>query len=344
MDKKTFYAIIVFIFLFVTGNFYAQTATINLQIFEPLPEIDLGSMIIQNNLQGAPKIFLVSIAPANLDVFVRGVILWDRQNGTGLRQVYEFETKPFKSRNFYSDELGTSGLKLGPNSANSDVTKEILEIGKPTGMLRLELSLYNLNGTLLSQTTKDINFSNPSQTLTVITPEAGSFQAIGGVVARWNSIIGVQKYKIKLNVRTSPGQSLEEALNSGTPLINNKEVGGELTSADLRTYLEREWLPGQELVLRVSAVVAGLGGGSELPSQIVNFTISAAGVSDKTTLINLFAQIQDNKLNEFLSFLNNANMNDVKFYNNEGMEISFAQFQTLLNSILSSIVKVTVVN
>jgi hypothetical protein len=344
MDKKTFYAISIFILFFLTGNIYSQTGSISLQIFEPLPEIDLGSMVIQNNLQGAPKIFLVMISPANLNVYVEGIISWDRQNGTGFRQVYYFKTLQFKAKNFYSDELGSSGLSLLVSEAKSDITKEILEIGKLTGVLRLTLILHSASGAQLAQTSKDIAFSNPSQTLTIITPEAGSTQAIGGVVARWNTIVGAQKYKVKLNVRTSSGQSLEEALNSGTPLINNKEIGGELSSVDLRTLLEREWLPGQELVLRISGVVGGIGGGSELNSEIVNFTVSSSGTSDKTNLINLFSKIQNDKINQFIAFLNNANMNDVKFYNNEGNEITLVQFQALLDSILNSIVKVTIIN
>jgi hypothetical protein len=344
MDKKTFYAISIFILFLLTGNIYSQAASISLQIFEPLPEIDLGSMIIQNNLQGAPKVFLVMISPANLDVYVEGVIYWDRQNGTGFRQVYNFRTSQFKSKNFYSDELGASGLSLTVSEAKSDITKEILDIGKLTGIVRLTLILHSANGAQLAQTSKDVTFSNPSQTLTIITPEAGSTQAIGGVVARWNAIVGVQKYKIKLNLRTSSNQSLEEALNSGTPLINNKEIGGELSSVDLRTLLEREWLPGQELVLRVSGVTGGIGGGSELNSEIINFIVSSTGTSDKTNLINLFSRIQNDKINQFISFLNNANMNDIKFYNNEGNEITLAQFQALLDSILNSIVKVTIIN
>jgi hypothetical protein len=200
----------------------------------------------------------------------------------------------------------------------------------------------------LAQTSKDVTFANPSQTLSIITPEANSIQSVGSVIARWSSLNGVQKYKIKLNLRTSPSQSLEEALQSGTPLINNKEVAGTVTNADLRSLLEREWLPGQELVLQVAAVVGGLGGGNDLKSEIINFQIAKGSDSQvsntRNALVTLLMQLQNEQATLFVAELNNASMDNVRFYNNEGSEISFTQFQSIVNSVLSSIVKITLTN
>jgi len=347
MNKKNIFAAAFLLFFIFLGNSFPQNS-ITLQIFQPLPEIDFGSMLIQNNLSGVPKVFYVSISPAGKNVYVRGYILWDKNDGNGFRQVFSFLTEKFVSKNFYSDELGSSGLRIASHDANSSLTEEILKKGKPTGTYRFQLQLLNENQVYLTETSQDVTFSNPSQTLLIITPESGSSQAVGSVIARWSKITGVDKYKIKLNVRTSPAQSLEEALNSGTPLINNKIIEGGITSVDLRSYLDREWLPGQELVLQVSAVVEGLGGGSTLPSEIISFSIAASAgntvKSDKESLIALLYELKNDQALQFASLLSNVSMDNVKFYNNEGGEITFAQFQSIINSILSSIVKITIVN
>ena len=345
MNKKIIYAVSVFLLLFLSGNCYTQTATIDVQVFEPLPQLDIGALIVQNNFQGTPKIFYVQINPSGRNVFVIGTILWDKNDGRGFQQLFEFTTNNFISRNFYSDELGLSGLSIKSNIVTTNLSKDLIEKGKPTGSFRFRFVLHDANGTFLSQTSKDATFENPAQTLSIITPTANSNQSIGSVIANWNRINGAQKYKIKLNVRTNPGQSLEDALNSGTPLINDKEVDGDVTNIDLRALLEREWLQGQELVLRVTAVTGGIGGGSGLPSPIVNFTVgnSSGDPSDnlKSALIALLTQLQNDNATQFVALLTNVSMNEVKFYDNSGSEITFAQFQSLVNSILSSIVKIT---
>lgn len=347
MNKKTIYAVAAALLLFFSGSNLAQTATIDLQIFEPLPEVDLGSIIIQNNTQGVPKVFLVQINPSGILVFVKGIIYWDKMDGTGFKQLFEFTTNNFASRNFYSDELGNSGITIKTSSSVSSLTDDLIAIGKPKGAFRFSLILYNSAGAQMGQTSKDVTFSNPAQTLSIITPEINSTQSVGSVVANWNSISGVEKYKIKLNVRTSPSQSLEEALDSGTPLIDNKDVSKNLNSIDLRTLLEREWLPGQELVLRVTAITGGIGGGSDLSSNLVNFTIAQPSTpvdNTKNALITLLNQMQNEKATQFIALLSNVAMDGVKFYNNDGNEITFQQFQTIVNSILSSITKITLTN
>lgn len=348
MNKKIINAISAFLFLFFSINCYSQTATINLQIFTPLPQIDLGSVIIQNNLTGIPKVFYVQISPAGRNVYVHGTISWNNNDGKGFRQVFDFTTAKFVSKSFYSDELGTAGIRIASSNSNSDVTKEILDKGKPTGTYRFQLQLLDETMHQLSQASQDVSFSNPSQTLTMISPEINSIQPVGNIIARWNQINGAQSFKIKLNVRTSPAQGLEDALNSGTPLINDKIIDGATTNIDLRTLLEREWLPGQELVLRVSAVIGGIGGGSELNSNLINFTIANSNQAPveniKNALIALLNQLQSDKAKQFVSYLNGVSMDNVKFYNNEGNEISFAQFQSTVSSILNSIVKIKLTN
>jgi len=346
MNKRIFYSAAFLILL--AGNIFAQTASISLQIFEPLPEIDLGSVVIQNNMNGVPKVFLVQINPAGIQVFVKGLIYWDKKDGQGFKQIFEFTTDKFASRNFYSDELGNTGITIKTSTSNSNLTDELMRIGKPKGAFRFTLVLFSGTTNLqLSQASQDVTFSNPAQTLSIITPEMGSTQSLGSVIANWNSISGIQSYKIKLNVRTSPSQSLEEAIDAGTPLINEKEVSKNLNSIDLRSLLEREWLPGQELVLKVTAVTGGLGGGSDLSSNLVNFTIAQPNApvdNAKSALITLLNQLQNENATQIIAFLNNVSMNDVKFYNSDGNEITFQQFQTLLNSILNSITKITITN
>ena len=50
--------------------------------------------------------------------------------------------------------------------------------------------------------------------------------------------------------------SAEAALKGSNPLIDNREVG-DVTSIDLRSILNREWLGGQKVVFSVTAIIPG---------------------------------------------------------------------------------------
>lgn len=250
-----------------------QLTHYDLVIMEPLPTINFGSIAINNNLEGQPKIFIVEMLPHGTDVYLEGNLEWRKIGGD--RQfhfIYSFKTAPFLSHNVYNDELGNT-IQIVDDQTDDDLINENLDKGKPTGTYRLTIAAYDVRGNLLGTDTELLEFLNPAQTLEILLPLEGSMQDAGNVVAQWNPVVGATDYTVRANVRKFPSQSLEEALNSGLPLIDNKNVGN-VTSANLRELLDREWLPGQEIVLQVSANIGGPDGGYEYFSNVVNFTIN----------------------------------------------------------------------
>jgi hypothetical protein len=177
--------------------------------------------------------------------------------------------------------------------------------------------------------------------LSIRSPEAGSTQDIGAVLAEWDDINGVSSYSIRANVRKNTNQSFEEALKSGNPLINDKDVG-MVSSVNLRELLDREWLPGQEIVFQVTANISGPGGGSELYSDIVNFKFPMATSSEakqmNQTLIDLFQNLGDGESARILSLLQNGDINleDVTISFDDGQVMTFPEFQNLMNYLGSN--------
>jgi len=146
------------------------------------------------------------------------------------------------------------------------------------------------NDNQLATDTEYYEFSNPAQTLSLNSPLPGATENIGGVLAQWTELEGVQYYQVLANVRSENTQSLEEALTSGDPLINNVQVG-LVTSIDLRTILTREWLPGQEIVIQVSALPVGGSNADIIRSNIVNFFLDDPSNPFKNQASNNFRQM-----------------------------------------------------
>ncbi|MBL1212039.1 MAG: hypothetical protein HND52_01660 [Ignavibacteriae bacterium] len=268
--KKLLFILVAVMFLAISPNKTNGQVSVDLQVFEPLPEINFAAFLLVNNLAGAPRIFSVRMEPKGVPVKLEGVIKWKKNQQSNFERLYTFLTQEFQSRNLSNTEIGNSDILIESDEMNSVLRDEALNKGKPTGTYLLEVRAIGEGGTVLGDDSHELLFLNPTQSLTIRIPRTGSSQNVGSVLTEWDQVLGVSGYSVKANVRTSGSQSLEEALESGNPIINNRDVGLK-TVVNLRELLDREWLPGQEIVLQVTAIVEGPSGGNELFSNIVNF-------------------------------------------------------------------------
>lgn len=300
----------IFVILFISLNFITLTAqekvraTIN--VFDPLPEISFAAFLTNPFIPGTPRIFQIMLSPHGQDVIVVGTIKWRKPGYSGQQDLVEFTTKPFKSKNFYNDQINTDpDLRIDDSNYDDELASENLKLGKPTGLYTLIVQVYDLNMELMDEQIVDlgikgIGFVNPSQTLEFIQPLAGSYHNSGGVVLTWSEVIGVSDFVIHANIRTSKEESFEEALNKGNPIIDNRSVGLN-TSANLREILDRELVPGQEIVAQVRGIIPNPGGQNILYSNIINFyisdpnTTSAVKISDQ--MVILLEKIRDEMKN-----------------------------------------------
>lgn len=264
---------------------------VDLIVFPTLTTIDYGAFATANDLRGAPRIFCAEISPEGVAVSLRGKIEWKPPEGGIYQELGSFKTEPFLSRTLCNDDIGTTDIRLREYTSNSDLTEENIKRGKPTGNYRLTVAVMDSLGlSTYDEDTEEISFLNPAQTLIIRSPQVGSENDIGNVLAEWEPVQGTESYIIKANVRRSSSQTLEEALNFGTPLINNRNVGN-ITSINLREILEREWQFGDEIVFQCTAKIAGPGGGQLLYSNIINFTIYNPEASRMQILISKLIEV-----------------------------------------------------
>lgn len=353
MKQLKIYVGVITLVLLLNINTIAQDiSTFRFTVFKPLPQLDFATFAIANDLTGAPTVFSVEILSPRDDVMVmlEGVFEWQDVGESSPTQLSTFRTKPFKPKVFFNNTLG-SEIRIASSSTNNNrITKAILK-GKPTGKYIITLKLLkpldeqgnsyiDYPGT--SAQTEILEFLNPSQTLDLLLPIAGSLQDVGTVIAQWTPIDGATKYLIKAAVRNDYRQSLENAISSGQVLINNAEVNGNQTEVNLRTLLTgAEWFGGQEIVIQVTAFVSGPSGGLNIYSNLINFYIKDVNTSAYTSLIgNLLAIAQSLPSGVLpLNFLNGLSSGDILINGiklDDGTTLSLSEVMAILNYLVQN--------
>lgn len=322
------------VILFFTGISFAQITQFQIQIVQ-VPQLDFSSVasLTLNDLKGAPTIFKIVIAPEEVSVVLRGEFYWT-DIGKPEVQLAWFKTTAFSSRTITNQQLGDN-IRIAESEVNNTAIEDNLRKGKPVGKYRLVLKLFDASGNQITSVPNPIEeqmeFLNPTQTLSFITPVIGEVYDQGSVIASWSSVNGVSEYKILANKRTNVNQSLEEILNSGNPLINNRSVG-VLTTVNLATILDRQWNPGDEVVVQVSAIVQGLGGNSIIKGEPVSFAIrdpnAVVQQQFSQQLSNFLANFPG--ISGFTTLLSNGQITISRIEDENGLAMTAAQVQALL--------------
>lgn len=301
MKKRlTIWRVLIFSLLSFTFS-TAQIHTFRLNVFTPLPQLDFATFAVTNDLQGAPTVFSVEILPADELVIIEGSFEWKDVGEAGFTPFTSFKTRPFRSRTFFNNTLG-SEIRIESSTNNSNRITQALRKGKPTGNYILTLRLFKENGSPYIDpstgqqfvTSASLEFLNPTQTLEILLPIPSTLQDVGQVIAKWTPVQGASKYFIKASLRRDNRTSLENALSSGQVMINNVEIPGNQTEVNLRNLLTgAEWFGGQEVVFQVTAFVEGPSGGQSIFSNLVNFYLKDANTMAYMTLVgNIVSVIQ----------------------------------------------------
>ena len=328
LQTKIFTILTFFIFSIV--NISAQSS-LTIQVFEPLPEIDFATFATSNGLSGTPRIFFIQINPKGVQVSFKGIIQWKQNANSGYEELFSFTTEPFTARDFYNDNIGND-VVIKTTSSNSDFVSTNIKLGKPTGNYKIIGNLLDDSGNIIATDTKVLEFVNPAQTIAILSPDKKSTQDAFSVMSSWTEIRGVGSYTVLANVRKDRSESLEEALKSGTPYIN-KNVG-LATVANLRNLLDREWLPGDEIVMQVVANIPGPNGGSEIKSEIINFYLNNF-TPDKAQIIekkisNLANMLGDQLGSGFWNKLANGEISLKSIRKSDGTPLTYEEIVALL--------------
>ncbi len=327
-------------FLFVlfavllSSSLSAQSITdFRLEIFKPLPELNLGALSIANDLSGAPRVFSISIVPENVDVVLEGEIKWTDVGKSNSVPLFDFKTRVFKSKAFYNTDLGSTTIRIARTNSNNSVINDIINKGKPTGRFEFKLTLKNPAGVVLRTASDFVEFINPTQSFTILTPTKDAEGQLGNILVSWIQVPGSDHYKIKVNKRTNSSQSLENALASPSPYIDFANIPSSKTSvrlSDLPTL--RPLQEGLEYVVQVVAVIKLPNESKELPSEIVNFRIAGANDARDNAIKNsLMAMTQSLPGGStFASVLSDRNLRINRLVDENGNPISQDQLNNLL--------------
>jgi len=323
--KNKLLKMIVFASIFASLNISAQQISVTMNVFKPLPEVSFAAFLTNPFLESTPRILQIAISPQGETVIVKGAILWRKLDESSFEELLNFTTKPFLSRNFYNDDFSSfDGIGIDESNTSDNLLEENLKKGKPTGTYRIIVEVYDENLVFQSSATEDLEFTNPSQTLSIIQPEVDDELDLAGIYLSWTSVTGVSEYIVRANVRSDKNESLEEALQKGNPIVNDKSVGIKL-NVNLYEIVDREIIEGQEIVVQIKGVIEGPDGGDDVFSEIVNFKIAKKG-SDQTQDIKT-------KFNDTLEELSN-NLKDELNENSGQDESDFAErLQDLMDRI-----------
>jgi hypothetical protein len=333
--NKAIKLLIVTLFIAIPlAKIHAQTGSISLQVLN-INAVDFAAFAFEKNLKNQPRIFQVTIqtTPPNAMVSVTGTVTWLGNSGGS---IVTFSTEKFEARNFSNDEIDASEIKLASGTKyNSDLLKDNLDAGKPTGTYKISLKLFNSSGAFLDDAEAELVFLNPTEP-TIISPVEGSSNDIGAILISWTNSVGANSYRVSANYM-GPGQSREEALSSSNLLVNNKNVGN-LTSVNLRDILDRELLSDTTISIVVNAVVPSTSGESLLASPIVTFKTTSGGVSQNKQLnvdpnILQLAELLDGKVSvNFIESLKNGEIpiDQIQITDDQNNTVSFSDLLNLL--------------
>jgi hypothetical protein len=318
--------------------------SIRLVVFPNLNTVDFGAFATLNDLQGAPRVFCAEINAPGQTVAMAGHIEWKKIGSNNFEEVAYFITRPFLARNLCNDDIGQVDVRIYDHRVNSQLIEENIKLGKPTGEYRLTVYLYDSTSqNLLSSDSRTLVFLNPTQTLSIINPRANQSYDAGNILVEWTPVFGASEYFIRLSERTNSNQSLEEALERGTPLVNNRNVG-TTSSVNLRDILERELRPGSEVVLQVSANIPGPAGGRRIFSEIINFSILNPESQYYNQLVqrfnNVLQLLGNNDLSRYLGS-QQFDPSKIQIRKEDGTIMTFEELINFLEMNANNIIRVT---
>lgn len=335
--------------LSLSGLVYAQPVSMTLTVKDPLPEIDLSTIIIGQELINSDLFFTLNIVPVGLDVVLKGELLWKDVGSNNFVQIAEFRTRTFRSRTITNQNLGTD-IKIDYHNENMDIIQTIRRKGKPTGEFQLYLSLWNETGTVLLTNANpypySMRFTNPTQSLTLLTPvDTEPLEFSMPIFTSWTQVPEVNQflaqgahYLINANV-VGQNESNENALQQEDRIVKNYRVpNAALNINDLKTIFTRTWVPGSQVAkfaIQVKAIIPGIE--EPISSTIENFYIRPVNSANFSAINTQLQTVLQNNLSLLPPALVNAlltgQLNIEGFRDGNGNPIPETMVLQLLNQI-----------
>lgn len=333
---KRFSILFISALILINITLKAQNS-IQLVTIGDLSSINIGSLILANNLDGQPRFFqlIMNTNPVGRKVFLTGKIDWKENLNTPFKELARFTTNTFNARNIFSDEFGSSEISLLNIEGDKDIYHRLIELNKPTGILGISISMFSESGEFLDDDYQELIFLNPTPTFSITQPQNEEEVDIGNVVCSWTPINGAINYKIKANALENESQTLDEALNSSNPVIDNYDVGIE-TSVNLSSINKnREWFNGQNIVIIVKAVINESGALQELNTEPIVFKLKSYNKQPDINLVrftNIFSSIIPDELLKKITD-GSLQIDQIDIKDENGNKISLDELNKILNML-----------
>lgn len=332
--RRVIVMLILFISLIFQSHVKSQQASISLELSD-ITNLDIGGLVMSSGLSNQPRIARIVIFPENKEVRLELIAVWKKDASSSFRLLSTFKTNLFLSRIIFNDEFGT--VIKGDGTWDEDLITDLVSKGKLTGILGLTIKLFDKANSFLAQDYKELAFLNPSPTISIISPLEGNAYDVGSVVAIWTPVQGAASYKILASVVPAGSSSAEAALKGTNPLIDNRDVGN-VTSIDLRTILNREWIGGQKIVFSVTAIITGSGGGNTLSSVPVTFLLNKSGEVSvpkvSPELLRLVEVINDQVSQDFINRIMKGEVIIEEITDEADQNVDQTDLQRILNNLL----------
>jgi len=308
--------------------------TVNVQVV-PLESVNIGDLIFAGEIRNTTVYATIFIGTSNpLRARIEGIIEVKLPSYSDFRTAGTFRTTLFDvsppGRNVLNTDF-PNVIDVETAEGNSDVIDDIREVGRPAGGFRFTVNVEDETGNLCGSGFNQQDILNPAL-ITRTSPADGSEQQQENVLFSWTANPGFSGFNLGVNSR-QPGQSPEDALGTNQPPIFSGAVGTS-TSVNLRDLsLQRQVLPGMELVWQVTGIVSGIGEGSEVPTDIGAFSILDPNSALMTAALNrLILLLQQLGFSDLASQLQGGEMaltGEIQL--RDGSRVSFEDLMGLLS-------------
>lgn len=301
----------------------------------PLASVNLGDLIVAGELQNTTVYMTIFIGTSSpVRVRIEAVIEVRLPDYDDYREAGSFRTALFDVTPPGRNVLNTNFpnvIDIEDAEGITEVLDDLRDIGRPAGGFRFTVNVFDETGGLCGSAVHTEEITNPVL-IARTGPADGSDQREENVVFSWTGNPGFESYILEVNVR-NPGQSLEDALATNQPPIHSGSVGTE-TSVNLRNLaLQRQVPPGGTLVWRVIGIAPGVGGGTEIPTDIGWFSILDPNSALMTSTVNrIILLLQQSGLSDLAGQLQGGEISLTgEFQMGDGSSLSLEELMSLLS-------------
>ena len=186
--KKSILSLTILLLLAFFPSQSSAQYSVDLQLFEGLAELRIGSIVSANGIVNSQQYLTVTINGAQGEnVQLENTVYWQKDLESLNKLAATLTTEPFQA---ISNSMRISNLDIGSTIRikDSDYVDEVLDelrkLGKLAGLVTVKVRLL-VDGNVVSSSTGEIGLLNPANTLNILSPPINSYWNEGNIPTQW---------------------------------------------------------------------------------------------------------------------------------------------------------------